>query len=85
MVFHYTSGLTRDVLKTAEFPDITMSSILLKHVQCLHYVRPFKGILHPKINKFCHHLLTLKLLHEFLSSADHKGRYFEDRLELWHH
>jgi len=24
-------------------------------------------------------------LYEFLSSVEHKGRYFEDRLELWHH
>jgi len=24
-------------------------------------------------------------LYEFLSSAEHKGRYFEEPLELWHH
>jgi len=31
-------------------------------------------------------LLTLKLLQTcILSSAEHKGRYFEERLELCHH
>jgi len=42
-----------------------------------------KGILHPKMKilSFTHPQVVANL-HEFLSSAEHKGRYFEERLKL---
>jgi len=48
----------------------------------------FKGILlQPKmkiLSSFTQPQVVANL-YEFLSSADHKGRYFEERLKLWHH
>jgi len=41
--------------------------------------RPFKGILHPKmkiLSSFTHPQVVANL-YEFLSSAEHKGRYFD--------
>jgi len=43
-----------------------------------------KGILRPKMKillSFTHPQVVANL-YEFMSSADHKGRYFEERLEL---
>jgi len=45
--------------------------------------RTLKGILHPKIkilSSFTHPQVVANL-YEFLYSAEHKGRYFEERLE----
>jgi len=47
-------------------------------VQCVS----LKGILHPKmksLSSFTHPQVVAKL-YEFLSSAEHNGRYFEERL-----
>jgi len=47
----------------------------------------FKGILHSKM-KILSSIINPQVvanLYEFLSSAEYKGRYFEERLKLWHH
>jgi len=36
------------------------------------------------LSPFTHHQVVPNLC-EFLSSAEHKGRYLEERLDLWHH
>jgi len=41
-----------------------------------------KGILHPKMKILSSIHQVFANLYEFLSSAEHKGRYFEERLEL---
>jgi len=53
----------------------------------LHFDGLFKGILHPKmqiLSPFTYPQVVATL-YDILSSAEHKGRYFEERLELWHH
>jgi len=46
----------------------------------------FKEI-HPKMKILSSitHPQVVATLYEFLSSTEDKGRYFEERLELWHH
>jgi len=57
---------------------------------CANIEKVFKGILQPKIkilSSFSHPQVVANL-YEFLSSAEHKGRYFEEQLEptvVWHH
>jgi len=47
---------------------------------------PVKGILHPnmKIMSSFPHPQVVANQYDFLSSDEHKGRYFEEWLELWH-
>ncbi len=35
----------------------------------------FKGVVHPKRNRFCHHSRVIPNLYELLTSVEHKTRY----------
>jgi len=56
----------------------TSESIFMSRRTSTFQVLGLKGIVHPKDERFCHHLLTLVSFQT--SSAEQKRRYFEECL-----
>jgi len=70
------------MIKSSSFSQGIIVLWMVSKCYCTTF-RGLKGILHPKMKilpSFTHPQVVA-ILYEFRSSAEHKGRYFEERLE----